>query len=131
MGDRGNIVVLMDTESAPVYLYTHWGGTELPEVVSAALAKRWRWNDPAYLARILFDQLTENVHGQETGFGISTSPCDNEHDYIVVDPLKQEVRVIKYDWEARNENPLAGEVKQFFTFEEVAQSSERLARSFE
>jgi hypothetical protein len=35
-----------------------------------------RWDDDAYLARIMFDQMTLGDHGEETGFGITTSPPD-------------------------------------------------------
>jgi hypothetical protein len=121
MGDRGNIIVLRRRESAPIYLYTHWGGTRLPEVVSKALAKRWRWTDPSYLTRVIFDTLTEGQQGEETGYGIDTSVGDNEHDYLVVDPAKQEVRVLAYS-ASDGTNPLANPVLGRATFEQVAAS---------
>jgi hypothetical protein len=130
MGDRGNIIVLPSRESAPVYLYTHWGGTGLPDVVSRALAKQWRWTDPSYLTRIIFDTLTEGSHGTETGYGIDTEVGDNEHDYLVVDPMLQEVRVLEYTREADNNNPLAAKVKGFVTFEQAAASPEAIRRWF-
>jgi len=90
MGDRGNIVV----RSAPkqeVFLYTHWCGSDVPRIVQIALRRRQRWSDAAYLARILFDTLTEGDQGNETGYGISTYRCDYEHDDVVVDVAKQTV----------------------------------------
>lgn len=90
MGDRANVVVREGKEE--VWLYTHWGGTDLPADVRAALAKQWRWNDAPYLARIIFDEMTRGNAGEETGFGIWSGPCDNEHDIIVVDVSKQEVQ---------------------------------------
>jgi hypothetical protein len=91
MGDRANVAVVQDDGKALVYLYTHWGGSELAADVQKALAKNWRWDDGAYLTRIIFDTMTDGSHGQETGFGIATSRCDNEHSIIVVDPSKQRV----------------------------------------
>lgn len=90
MGDRGNIAVQQDDGSL-IYLYTHWSGSEIESDLRTALSKRWRWGDPAYLTRIIFDVMTEGSHGSETGFGISTSIPDNEHDILVVDTLGQKV----------------------------------------
>lgn len=89
MGDRANIVVrdryLLDGgPSEAIFLYSHWGGYELPEVLRKALAKRWRWDDGAYLARIIFDEMIGDEQGGETGYGISTRICDNEYDLLVL-----------------------------------------------
>lgn len=92
MGDRANIVVLQGRDLPPVVLYTHWTGYSLPETLQAALAKKWRWDDHAYLTRIIFDMMTEASHDEETGFGISTGLPDNSYPLLVVDPDKQEVR---------------------------------------
>lgn len=92
VGDRGNIYIVerMGRETRGVFLYTHWTGSDLPEVVHKALAKEWRWHDAPYLARIVFDVLTEGDHGSETGFGISTFIPDNEHPILVLDTMRQE-----------------------------------------
>jgi hypothetical protein len=74
-----------------IYLYSHWGGSELPTVLQKALAKRWRWADPAYLARIIFDEMIEGEGGNETGYGISTFQPDNEHLILVVNCQSQTV----------------------------------------
>jgi hypothetical protein len=93
MGDRANIVVKQGKDLPPVILYTHWEGYELPETLRFALAKRWRWNDHAYLTRIIFDVMTAGSQGEETGFGISTGLPDNEHPLLIVDPTDQTVAV--------------------------------------
>jgi len=114
MGDRGNIVV----RSAPkqeVFLYTHWRGTSVPLIVQTALKRRQRWSDAAYLARILFDALTEGSHGEETGFGISTHRCDYEHDDVVVDVAKQTVAY---------RNPENGAVTKTHSFEDFCALSD-------
>lgn len=90
MGDRGNIVIrdnwpadVRDKEA--VFLYTHWAGTELPETLRTALrAARERWGDSPYLARIVFETMTDHDRGQLTGYGISTQLTDNEYDLLVL-----------------------------------------------
>lgn len=91
MGDRGNIKVYQYEGDAPVYLYTHWRGSEIYKVVKTALARRLRWEDPPYLTRIIFCELVKGDEASETGFGITTSIGDNEHTIIGVNPIKQEV----------------------------------------
>ena len=95
MGDRGNIAIQQpsDGATARVYLYSHWGGSELPSVLQTALARKVRWDDPAYLARIIFDAMTEGEQGEETGYGISTFISDNEHPILVVDCGTQTITV--------------------------------------
>jgi hypothetical protein len=88
MGDRGNIKI------GKVYLYTHWGGSGIKQVVQNALKRRQRWNDEAYLTRIIFCELLkgdDDVLNGETGYGISTHICDNEHNIIRVNTKKQTV----------------------------------------
>jgi len=91
MGDRANVAVRgWSAEEPPVYLYTHWGGFELPEVVRRALDSpegHGRWDDPSYLARIVFEHMVRDAFSLETGFGISTTPAgDAEYDLILLDP---------------------------------------------
>lgn len=92
MGDRANVYVKNNISSG-VWLYTHWGGTELPETLQEALASdigRRRWGDSAYLTRIIFNKMQDDDRG-ETGFGISTTMPDNEHDILVVDCKERKV----------------------------------------
>jgi hypothetical protein len=96
MGDRGNIAINQWGKDGPVVLYTHWSGSSIKETAARALdskAGRTRWSDNEYLARIVFDVLTEGDHGGATGYGISTSLCDNEHPIVVIDPNSQRVAV--------------------------------------
>lgn len=82
MGDRGNIV-LHDGE-AKIYLYTHWTGSDIGEVLKFALIKgQGRWSDPPYLYRVIFQTLIGNDN-DITGFGLSTTECDNEHPLLHV-----------------------------------------------
>lgn len=114
MGDRGNIVMRFGGKT-DIYLYTHWSGSEIGATAQRALTKQWRWDDDAYLARIVFDELTTGQHGKETGFGIAPYPCDNEHDYLCIDVEAQKVRRL----DAGNKNE-----KQSWSFEEFVKLTE-------
>ncbi len=97
MGDRGNIFVReqwQDELDKGVYLYSHWTGYKLPKIMQEALRRGQRLNYGAYLARIIFDTMTDGRQGEETGFGISTRLCDFEYHLIVVDVDKKVVEFI-------------------------------------
>lgn len=87
MGDRGTVEVRQYKKS--VYLYTHWHGSELPKILKKALGRKQRWDDGAYLARIIFCTMLNGDMDGETGFGISAGPCDGAE--YVVDVDKQKV----------------------------------------
>ena len=92
MGDRGNIVIRDSEPDDDVVFYTHWSGADVAAVVCRALAKKWRWDDANYLARIVFCELVKGHENEETGYGISRHLAgDNEHSVVVVDVGKQEV----------------------------------------
>lgn len=106
MGDRGNIVlefqtrkntgkrglVTEDPVKSRIFLYTHWGGSELPTIVRSALQRgRPRWGDDSYLARIIFNEVTKGQEMSETGFGLSPYITDNEHDLLIVNLPDQEI----------------------------------------
>lgn len=98
MGDRGNIAVRQDKETnAQIWLYTHWGGTHLPQDLQSALTKfQGRWNDDSYLTRnILSEMIPDSQIHEETGFGISTRITDNEHEILVVCVESQTVFLIE------------------------------------
>jgi len=114
MGDRGNIVLRYsppEEQPQEIFLYTHSRGSDIGGVLQAALAKKWRWNDEIYLARIIFDELIGRDQGEETGYGLSPFVGDNEHDYLVVDFAAQ--KVLQQDPESRK-------TKKSWTFEEFA-----------
>lgn len=96
MGDRGQIAVLQSGGHPPLYLYTHWGGYDLPRKLAAALDSpngRGRWQDSCYLARIILDTMT-GLGGGETGHGICTEEHgDLGHPVLVVDSEQQKVGI--------------------------------------
>jgi hypothetical protein len=75
MGDRAVIGFKADTEAIPVFLYSHWGGSDrYLDAQRAIEAARPRWHsltDPAYATRIGISHIVENYWHEETGFGIS------------------------------------------------------------
>ncbi len=86
MDDRANIAVKQPGPEDRVYLYTHWRGTELPATLQKALARKQRWDDHAYLARIIFCAMVKGSEHDETGFGISTAIGDNDgYPILVID----------------------------------------------
>jgi hypothetical protein len=99
MGDRCAVHVKEDDKDTGVYLYTHWRGGDLPEIVRKALGRRLRWDDAAYLARIIFDEMTKGQQGEETGFGISSYIPDNNYPTtIVVNCEKKTVSIDGLNW---------------------------------
>lgn len=97
MGERGNIAV-EQWNGQSVYLYTHWTGYNTGGIVQRALKKGWRWDDPSYLARIIFEELIKGYEGEETGFGISTSENDKNYPTVYVDCKGQKIRIAEYEW---------------------------------
>ena len=93
MGDRANVLVKDGQTDSGVYLYTHWEGTELPKILRDALAKKWRWQDVAYLTRIIFCEMVKGSEGEETGYGISSFVTDGEGRTLTVDTATQTVGV--------------------------------------
>lgn len=99
MGDRANVFVVDQRPDSlnlvhGIYLYTHWDGYRWPEALRKALdspAARNRWDDDQYLIRIVIDQMFADLRDRETGGGIGTRMCDNEHEIIVLDTVHQQV----------------------------------------
>ena len=89
MGDRANVQVVSDDDS--VFLYSHWGGTELLFVLQNALSRRVRWDDHAYLARIIFGEMVKDDVLGELSYGISSSPPDGGDRTLRVDCVDQTV----------------------------------------
>lgn len=92
MGNRANIVVKGWNDNEFIYLYTHWEGSETPKNLRDALALNERWDDSAYLTRIIFQTMLGDDRGT-TGYGISASMGDNGNPLLVVVPNEQAVYV--------------------------------------
>ena len=84
MGDRANIV-LREKDTADIYVYTHWSGSEWPEAAPAPRAAgRGRWGDAQYLNRIIVREVFQDLTG-DTGGGLSTVIGDNSYPLIVIE----------------------------------------------
>jgi hypothetical protein len=119
MGDRGNILVIEnEIKEVGVFLYSHWDGSELPQTLQTTLKRRSHWDDPQYLARIIFNEMTaEEDAAGDTGYGISATLWDNEHPILTVNPKTKRVGIAdektpfepKQEWSFENfcdlENP--------------------------
>ncbi len=80
MGDRNNIKITYSNGQS-LYLYSHWGGSELQDIVVDALDKSGRVDDESYFARVLFcKMLGDNLQDWrgETGFGIAPYAPDQD-----------------------------------------------------
>ena len=107
MGDRGNIKV------GNVYLYTHWTGSHIKKDLQEALKRKQRWDDEPYLTRIIFCQMCED-YGSETGYGISTVICDNEHNILEVSCDSQKVKEVTEEGDLVKEWTFAEFIKETF-----------------
>ena len=97
MGDRANVVIKSEGEN-DLFLYTHSGGYNLPTVVQHALQRGVRWEDDAYLARIIFCEMIKGRESEETGYGISTYEIDSERPTIFIDCRYQHVTIHGYSY---------------------------------
>lgn len=99
MGDRANILVKDNSEDTGVYLYTHWGGTDLPLRLQQALRKGERWNDSQYLTRIIFCAMVDREDWDgTTGYGISSIVGDGDDRILEVNVKKAIVSVGGKTW---------------------------------
>ena len=98
MGCRGTIEIwehgaAPKDEARPVVLYTHWGANEMEDDLRDVLSRKKRWNDPAYLSRMIFCRMIRNDIDGETGYGIMTDNINDAEQEIIVDCNRQEVIV--------------------------------------
>lgn len=98
MGDRSNIVV-QQSNGDRVFLYGHWMGEDSINIVHNVLARGERLTDTPYLTRIIFCEMVKGDADGDTGYGISTTMCDNDgYPLIVIDPSEQMVWLEEHVW---------------------------------
>lgn len=118
MGDRGHIVIEQPQNQTAVVLYTHWNASGLPHLLAQALGKEARWNDPEYLARIIFDQISASA-SETTGAGIGTELHDDCWRVITVD-TKPDDGLVKFEaGHGYSDDKYAGRT---YTFEEFLEA---------
>jgi hypothetical protein len=97
MGMRRNIALDYGRERK-IYLYTHWGAEGLEDVLRDALLRgRSRWDDPSYLARIIFSEMIQDEVLDTTGYGIAPYVMDDEFRTIEVDLEKRTVGGVPFE----------------------------------
>lgn len=81
MGDRNNIKITYSTGDS-VYLYGHWIGDEIHDIVRQAVQDGERVTDESYFARILFCRMVTSGGSDDiynaTGYGIAPYPVDQD-----------------------------------------------------
>jgi hypothetical protein len=128
MGDRANIVIVQNrgdgTKPGLIFLYSHWGGSDLPRVLRSALVLgKSRWDDEPYLTRIIFCQMIRGCVSELTGHGISDRLCDNDsYPLLVVDTKTKTVSL------AHKSSPL--ESTKSVSFEAFATMTDKEATEF-
>ena len=97
MGDRA--MAEIKTEGGSLYVYTHWGGSDLVhDAQKAIMAAKERWGDLSYATHIIVDQLTKHGRDQETGYGIMLKPnAEDEYNHnepsVVIDLVNRNLEV--------------------------------------
>ena len=106
MGDRGQVLI----KDEGVYLYTHWGASGLVDTVKNALAHKERWDDPEYLARIIFCEMVGEADALagSTGFGIGTEKHEDVWRVVIVNCADHKVIV-----EDNNKAVFSGSFEEF------------------
>jgi len=74
MSTRSQVKIISDDFNVPIYLYQHCDGYALYKIVKNAIVRgKDRWNDPEYLARIIFSEMIKDSIMDDIGYGIGTS----------------------------------------------------------
>lgn len=110
MGSRGNIFMVQHPNGSGqsdvgIFMYTHYSGHALPEILQTVLRHKVRWNDEPYLARMIFSAMIKDDVSGERGAGLSTYLCDYNYPILVVNSEEQTVSVA--DAVDENNNPLS------------------------
>jgi len=102
IGNKGQIKILMGKNESPIYLYSHWGASELIKNLQIAMQRNLRWDDPSYLARIIFCQMVKDDLDGETGYGIDTYLHSDIWRLLIVDCENQLIIINDRDTEAKH-----------------------------
>jgi hypothetical protein len=120
MGDRrmpAHTVVEIKTSNGSLYVYSHWGGSELPgDAVEAILAARSRWDDEPYATRIIVDQLTKGSRDKATDHGLTLRP-NAEDGYNLWGPINNPSIII--DLESRTLQVVGDGAEHSGSFDEI------------
>lgn len=119
---------MLQSDKSQIWLYSHWGGSELPERLKRGIAAgKGRWNDESYLTKIIFGHaVPEENWKEETGYGISGRIQDNGHPISVVDVPRQKVFTMDEGLliEGKVPDGFTPDPKRVWSFEEYAALAE-------
>jgi hypothetical protein len=77
-----------------VYLYCHNTANELVNVVDEVLSRKVRWDDPDYLARMIFCRMIPQKNwNDELGFGIGTQLYADVNMLLSLDTVHQTIKI--------------------------------------
>ena len=77
-----------------VYLYSHNTANELVNVVDEVLSRKVRWDDPDYLARMIFCRMIPQKNwNDELGFGIGTQLYADVNMLLSLDTVHQTIKI--------------------------------------
>ena len=83
MGNRNSIKITYRTGDS-IYLYGHWIGNDIHDIVKGALWSSDRVTDESYFARVLFSRMIQNDISSDTGFGIAPYVVDHDAGNMMV-----------------------------------------------
>ena len=87
-------VEIIEGSRCRLYLYTHYDAANIVGIVRQVLARRKRWDDPDYCARILFRKMIDDQDKDaDDGYGIGTMLYADVNVLVSLDFEKQRVHV--------------------------------------
>lgn len=99
MGDRANIVLNYGDNYDRIYLYTHWKGYKIEQILKQALIKgKSRWDDVPYFSRVIFCELIGlDEFNEITGFGLTPYITDGDDRILEIDLENKRVMPVDKD----------------------------------
>ena len=95
MGVRTDVKLVYENNEK-IYLYSHWDEVGyLKNVIKEVLKRKVRWDDNAYLARMIFSAMVKNDIDSETGYGLSPSSSGDSE--VEVDFRSQKVDGVPFE----------------------------------
>lgn len=97
MGDRA-VIGFKESKNdpAPIWLYSHWGGSSQREDLAAALeASRRRWSDPSYATRIAVSRIIADSWSGELNYGLSAGASFSLPDYDFVSVVVWDKQIVQ------------------------------------
>lgn len=95
MGDRRQVHI----KNINLWIYTHWGGYDLPGVVVKAIKlAQERWHDTTYCSRIIAMHVMQENSSGATGCGISDHSMYSEYNDIIIDTESLTVQIGQHEW---------------------------------